>query len=424
MPAKWDDSIGGRRLHPESLMMGYGYKPEWSEGALKSPIFQTSTFVFKTAEEGKAFFELAYGLREAREGEGLGLIYSRLNNPDLEILEDRLCLWDGAETAAAFKSGMAAISTTLLSYLRPGDAVLYSRPIYGGTDHLANFVLTQFDITPVPFDCRDTIESISKRLAEVAPGRRLGMILIETPANPTVDLIDIAMGAELARRHSTAEYRVPVAVDNTFLGPVFQRPLDHGADIVLYSATKFIGGHSDLIAGAALGSEEMMRPVRAMRTFLGTMVGPWTGWLLLRSLETLNLRMNRQAANAARVADFLREHPKVVNLHYLGHLEAGDPQFDLFKRQCLGAGSMIAFEIPGGEPAAFRFLNALKLVHLAVSLGGTESLAEHPASMTHADVGKADKDRLGVTDGLVRISIGVEHPDDLILDIGQALDAV
>ncbi len=424
MCAKWEDSIKGRKLHPESLMMGYGYKPEWSEGSLKSPIFQTSTFVFKTAEEGKAFFEVAYGLRKANEGEGIGLIYSRLNNPDLEILEDRLSLWDGAEAAAAFKSGMAAISTTMWAYLRPGDVLLYSRPIYGGTDHLANFVLPEFGITPIDFDCRDTINSIEARLTRDAPGKRVGLILIETPANPTNDLIDIAMGTELARRHSTDDHKVPVAVDNTFLGPVFQRPLDHGADIVIYSATKFIGGHSDLIAGAALGSEEMMAPVRAMRTFLGTMVGPWTGWLLLRSLETLSLRMTRQAANAARVAEFLRDHDKVLNLHYLGHLDAGHPQFELFKRQCLGSGSMIAFEIPGGEPAAFRFLNALRMVHLAVSLGGTESLAEHPASMTHADVGREEKDRLGVTDGLVRISIGVEHPDDLILDIGQALDAV
>ncbi len=424
MCAKWDDSIEGRRLHPESLMMSYGYNPAWSEGSLKSPIFQTSTFVFQTAEEGKAFFEVAYGLREANEGEGIGLIYSRLNNPDLEILEDRLSLWDGAESAAAFKSGMAAISTTLWAYLRPGDVLLYSRPIYGGTDHLANHVLPEFDITPVAFDCRDTVESIEARLSNEAPGKRLGLILIETPANPTNDLIDIAMGAELASRHSSDDHRVPVAVDNTFLGPVFQRPLDHGADIVLYSATKSIGGHSDLIAGAALGSEKMMAPVRAMRTFLGTMVGPWTGWLLLRSLETLHLRMNRQAENAIRVAAFLREHPKVINLRYLGHLDAGHPQFDLYKRQCLGSGSMISFEVPGGEAGAFRFLNALKMVHLAVSLGGTESLAEHPASMTHADVGRAEKDRLGVTEGLVRVSIGVEHPDDLILDLGQALNAV
>lgn len=424
MCAKWDDSIQGKRLHPESLMMGYGYKPEWSEGSLKSPIFQTSTFVFKTAEEGKAFFEVAYGLREAEEGEGVGLIYSRLNNPDLEILEDRLSVWDGAESAAAFKSGMAAISTTLWAYLRPGDVLLYSRPIYGGTDHLANYVLPEFDITPIAFDCRDTAETIAQRLAEEAPGRRLGIILIETPANPTNDLIDIAMGAQVAQRFSTDEHRVPVAVDNTFLGPVFQRPLEHGADIVIYSATKFIGGHSDLIAGAALGSKDMMAPIRAMRTFLGTMVGPWTGWLLLRSLETLELRMTRQASNATRVADFLREHPKVTNLHYLGHLEPDHPQFDLFKRQCLGNGSMIAFEVPGGEPAAFRFLNALKLVHLAVSLGGTESLAEHPFSMTHADVEREHKERVGVTEGLVRISIGVEHPDDIILDLGQALDAV
>ena len=314
----------------------------------------------------------------------------------------------------------------LIDEFQDTDPVQYSifNSLYGGTDHLSNHVLPEFGITPVAFDCTDDIEAIEARLDSEAPGKRLGIILIETPANPTNDLIDISMGAEIARRHSSSEHRVPVAVDNTFLGPVFQRPLDHGADIVLYSATKFIGGHSDLIAGAALGSAEMMAPVRAMRTFLGTMVGPWTGWLLLRSLETLSLRMNRMAANAARVADFLKEHPKVTNLHYLGHLEPDHPQFDLYKRQCLGSGSMIAFEIPRGEPAAFRFLNSLQLVHLAVSLGGTESLAEHPASMTHADVDRADKDRLGVTEGLVRISIGVEHPDDLILDLGQALDAV
>ncbi len=423
MSAKWENSIGEERLRPESLMMGYGYKPEWSEGALKSPIFQTSTFVFQTAEEGKAFFEVAYGLRDPEPGEKVGLIYSRLNNPDLEILEDRLTLWDEAEAALAFKSGMAAISTTLLAYLRPGDVLLHSEPIYGGTDHLINHVLPDFGIEPVRFDAHCSQQEVERLLAESLRSKRLGLILIETPANPTNDLIDIAMCAEVARRHSTAEHEVLLAVDNTFLGPIYQHPLEHGADLVLYSATKFIGGHSDLIAGACVGSAEVLAPVRALRTFMGTMCGPWEGWLLLRSLETLSLRMSRQIENACRVADFLAQHPKVDRVNYLGHITPGDPRYPLYQRQCLAPGGMIAFEVHGGEAAAFRLLNALRLVKLAVSLGGTESLAEHPASMTHADVSDEEKQRDGVTAGLIRLSVGVEHPDDLILDLEQALAA-
>lgn len=423
MSAKWENSIGNERLRPESLMMGYGYKPEWSEGALKSPIFQTSTFVFQTAEEGKAFFEVAYGLRDPEPGEKVGLIYSRLNNPDLEILEDRLTLWDGAEAALAFKSGMAAISTTLLAYLRPGDALLHSEPIYGGTDHLINHVLPDFGIEPVRFDARCSQKEVEGLLAEPLRSKRLGLILIETPANPTNDLIDIAMCAEVAQRHSTPEHEVLLAVDNTFLGPIYQHPLEHGADLVLYSATKFIGGHSDLIAGACVGSAAALTPVRALRTFMGTMCGPWEGWLLLRSLETLSLRMSRQIENACRVADFLAQHPKVERVNYLGHITPDDPRYALYQRQCLAPGGMIAFEVHGGEAAAFRLLNALRLVKLAVSLGGTESLAEHPASMTHADVSDEEKQRDGVTAGLIRLSVGVEHPDDLILDLEQALSA-
>jgi methionine-gamma-lyase len=419
---KWDDSIAEEHLHPESLMMGYGYKPEWSEGALKSPIFQTSTFVFETAEKGKAFFEVATGRRPSRPGEKTGLIYSRLNNPDLEIVEDRLTLWDGAESAVVFASGMAAIGTTLLANLRPGDVLLHSCPLYGGTDHLVNDILPEFGIRSVGFLAGHTREDIEAFL-HGADGP-LKMILIETPANPTNALIDIEMCAEIARAASTEDDPVPLAVDNTFLGPIFQRPIDHGADLVLYSATKYLGGHSDLIAGACLGSDRLTGPIRAMRTYLGTHVGPWTGWLLMRSLETLQMRMMRQAENASRVADFLAGQTKVSNIHYLGFIEPDDPQHDIFKRQCLGAGAMLSFDVEGGEPGAFRFLNALKLVHLAVSLGSTESLAEHPGTMTHSGLSEASKRSYGITDGLVRISVGVEHPDDLILDINQALDAV
>jgi methionine-gamma-lyase len=420
----WKRSIKGKRLKPESLMMGYGYEPAWSEGALKSPIFQTSTFAFESAEEGKAFFELAYGLREPDPGEKRGLIYSRINNPDLEILEDRLALWDDAEGAVVFSSGMAAITTTLLSYLRPGDAFLYSRPIYGGVDHFAAQVLPSLGITPIGFPAGATASEIETIVGESDATGRIGFILIETPANPTNMLVDIEMCAELAAKYSTPERRVLLGVDNTFLGPVFQHPLHHGADLVLYSATKYIGGHTDLVAGAVAGSTDSLAPVLAMRTFLGNAVGPWTGWLLMRSLETLKLRMTRQVETAYRVAHWLVDQPKVERVLYLGLVGAEDPQMDVYKRQCLSPGAMISIELSGGEAEAFRFLNALSLVKLAVSLGGTESLAQHPCTMTHADVPLDEKLRLGVGHGLVRLSIGVEDPDDLILDLGQALEAV
>lgn len=413
-----------KAFHPESLMMTYGYKPEWSEGALKAPIFQTSTFVFKTAEEGKAFFELAYGLREKSEGESPGLIYSRINNPDLEILEDRLALWDGAESCAVFNSGMAAIATTLMAHVRPGEVVLYSTPLYGGTDHLLQRVLPDFGVRPVPFPACATVDGMSAALGAAGGPGRVAAVMTETPANPTNALVDLSACAEVARRHAEGGRRPLVVVDNTFLGPLWQRPLQHGADIVLYSATKYIGGHSDLIAGAALGGADVMQPVRALRTFFGTLADPWTGWLLMRSLETLKLRMTSSMKNARYVADFLAGHPKVEKVYYLGHLREGDPQYEVYRRQCLAPGAMVSFDIAGGEPEAFRFLNALRLVKLAVSLGGTESLAEHPSSMTHADVSPEAKAAAGVTDRLVRLSVGIEHPDDIIADLQQALAQV
>jgi methionine-gamma-lyase len=250
------------------------------------------------------------------------------------------------------------------------------------------------------------------------------MILMETPANPTNDLFDIELAAALAADYSTSEHTTLVAVDNTFLGPVWQHPLQHGADLVIYSATKYIGGHSDLIAGACLGSCASIAPIAALRSVLGTMASPWTGWLIMRSLETLDLRMRKQTENAQRIAAFLEHHPKVRLVKYLGLLDSDDPQHEIYKRQCLGPGAMISFEIDGGEAESFRFLNSLELVHLAVSLGSTESLVEHPATMTHAGVDPAAKARLGVGPALVRLSVGVERADDLILDLGQALDAV
>ncbi len=416
--------IGDHALHPESLMMGYGYRPELSEGALKSPIFQTSTFVFKSAEEGKAFFELAYGLRERGPSERLGLIYSRLNNPDLEILEDRLTLWDDTEACAVFTSGMAAIATTLFTFLQPGDVLVYSNPVYGGTHHFCRMILARFGISAVAFAAGQGPEALEAAVAQAQKLGRIGMIYIETPANPTNALVDIAHCAAVAQRLSQSDRRVLVAVDNTFLGPLWQHPIKHGADLVLYSLTKYVGGHSDVIAGACLGSTALVNQIKVSRTFFGTMSGPWTGWLLLRSLETLKLRMTCEMKNARYVADFLQEHPRVDSVHYLGNLTESHPQHALYRRQCLSPGGMISFEIQGGEREAFRLLNALTLIRLAVSLGGTESLAEHPSTMTHADVPQDQQRALGITPAMVRLSVGVENPSDLIADLDQALAAM
>ncbi len=416
--------LNGQELRPETLMMGYGYDPSLSEGSVKIPIFQTSTFVFRSAEEGKAFFELAYGLREQRPQEEPGLIYSRINNPDLEVLEDRLTLWDGAEDGLVFASGMAAISTTVLSFARPGDVVVYSEPIYGGTEFLLDRILPQFGIARVPF--RAGVEgALEAALEEARPRGRVAMILLETPANPTNALVDIAATAKLAGRLKDGQGRRPiVAVDNTFLGPLWQQPLRHGADLVLYSLTKYVGGHSDVIAGGCLGSQELIAPVRGMRTILGTMPDPFTAWLLMRSLETLKLRMTASMKSARYVAEFLADHPKVKRVFFLGLLAEDDPQRAIYQRQCSGPGSTFSFEVHGGEAEAFRFLNALRHVKLAVSLGGTESLAEHPATMTHSDVPPEVQAKIGITPAMVRISVGVEHPEDIIADVAQALAAV
>ena len=421
---KPDGYIGEKELRPESLMMSYGYDPFLSEGAVKTPIFQSSTFVFRNAEEGKAFFEMAYGLREAEPGEAMGLIYSRINNPDLEVLEDRLTIWESAEACAVFASGMAAITTMLLEFLKPGDVLLHSEPVYGGTDHFIKHVLPRFGVTPVCFSAGASRADIEKALDAAKVGDKLAMIFVETPANPTNAMVDVAACASIARARSGGQRKVIVAVDNTFLGPLWQQPLSHGADLVLYSATKFIGGHSDVIAGACLGSKALLTRVKAMRTFLGTMAGPHTCWLLLRSLETLKMRMTAQMKNARYVADFLADHPKVQRVYYLGHLTPGTPEHELFTRQCTSAGSMISFDVVGGRDEAFLLLDALKLIKLAVSLGGTESLAEHPACMTHADVTTEGKQRMGITPSMIRLSIGVEHPEDIIADLEQALAEV
>ncbi|MFT6998302.1 MAG: methionine-gamma-lyase [Cryomorphaceae bacterium] len=414
-----------KKLKPESLMMSHGYNPEWSEGAIKSPIFQTSTFEFKTAEEGKRFFELAYGHKNAEPDEKMGLIYSRINNPDLEILESRLCLWDEADDAAVFASGMSAISTVMLEFLNPGDLLLMSSPVYGGTDHFAKKVLNRFKINVIEFSALDTVEEIEQRLEDSGLSENLTLIFAETPGNPTNVMIDLEAISEIKQKYSTEEKPVIFAVDNTYLGPLWQHPLKHGADLVVYSATKYIGGHSDLIAGAVLGSSVLMVRVKTLRTFLGNMASPWTGWLLMRSLETLKVRMTQQAENAEILATYLDNHPLIEQVYYPSIMRKSDKNMDrIMKKQCLSNGAMISFDVCGGEKQAFAFLNNLSLVKLAVSLGSTESLAQHPATMTHVDVSEEGRQKMNITGKLVRLSVGVENAEDLKWDIDQALQAI
>ncbi|MCP3465058.1 MULTISPECIES: cystathionine gamma-synthase family protein [unclassified Bradyrhizobium] len=414
--------IGNHMLHPETLMLTYGYDPQLSEGAIKPPVFLTSTFVFRTAEDGQDFFDFVSGRREPPEGMGAGLVYSRFNHPNSEIVEDRLSVYERTESCALFSSGMAAIATTILAFVRPGDVILHSQPLYGGTETLLTNTLARLSISAVGFADGIDEGAVSQASEEAIRRGRVAMIIIETPANPTNGLVDIAMIRRVADAIGKAQGHTPIiACDNTLLGPVFQRPIEHGADISLYSLTKYVGGHSDLIAGAALGAKAVIKGVKALRGAIGTQLDPHSCWMISRSLETLSIRMEKADGNARLVADFLRDHPKVAKVHYLGHHEETSPAGRVFARQCLGAGSTFSFDIVGGKAAAVKFLNALQILKLAVSLGGTESLASLPATMTHSGVPADIRQKIGVLDSTIRLSIGIENPADLIADLTQAL---
>ncbi|MDB5703890.1 MAG: methionine gamma-lyase [Sphingomonas bacterium] len=418
------EKFGDRKLKPSTLMMGHGYDPMLSEGSLKPPIFLTSTFVFPNAAAGKRHFE---GVTGKRPGGSEGLVYSRFNGPNQEILEDRLGIWEDAEDALAFSSGMSAIATLFLSMVKPGDTIVHSGPLYAATETLIARILGRFGVHWLDFPAGATREEIDAVLGKAATGR-VALIYLESPANPTNALVDIqAVAASRDAIFKNAAEKPPIAIDNTFLGPLWLQPLKHGADIVVYSLTKYAGGHSDLVAGGVLGTKEHINTIRMMRNTIGTICDPHTAWMLLRSLETLELRMSRAGENAVKVCNYLRTHPKVERVGYLGFLEdtpGMERQADIYRRHCTGAGSTFSLIIKGGEAEAFAFLDALKIAKLAVSLGGTETLASHPAAMTHLSVPDARKQALGITDNLVRISIGVEDADDLIADFEQALDAI
>jgi methionine-gamma-lyase len=411
--------IGGKRLKPSTLMMGHGFDPALSEGSLKPPIFLTSTFVFENAAAGKRHFE---GVTGKRPGGAEGLVYSRFNGPNQEILEDRLSVWEDAEDALSFSSGMSAISTLLLTFVQPGDVVVHSGPLYAATETLIGRILGRFGVSWLDFPAGATQDEIEAVLEQARAKGRVPLIYLESPANPTNVLVDVQAVAA-ARDKLFADEKPPIAIDNTFLGPLWLHPLRHGADLSVYSLTKYAGGHSDLVAGGITGSRELINAIRMMRNTIGTITDPNTAWMLLRSLETLELRMTRAGENAAKVCEYLRGHAKVESVGYLGFL-SDDRQADIYRRHCTGAGSTFSLYLKGGEKEAFAFLDALKIAHLAVSLGGTETLASAPAAMTHLSVPPERKQALGITDNLVRISIGVEDPDDLIADFDQALGAV
>ncbi len=416
-------AIGNHQLSPATLMMGHGYDPVLSEGSLKAPIFLTSTFAFPSAADGKRFFE---GITGKVPGGTDGLVYSRFNGPNQQILEGRLAIWDGAEEALVFSSGMTAICVLFLAYCSAGDVIVHSGPLYAASEGFIAKTLSRFGVTYVDFPAgatRDELDAVlAKAKAQAASqGGKVAMIYLESPANPTNALVDVE--AVRDARDAALGPDCPIAIDNTFLGPLWSRPIDHGADIVVYSLTKYVGGHSDLVAGSVSGAKRWIDPVRMLRNTMGGIVDPNTAWMLMRSLETVELRMSRAGENAAKVSAWLARHPKVDGLGYLGTI--ADPrQQDIYNRHCSGAGSTFSLYIKGGEAEAFRFLDALKIAKLAVSLGGTETLASLPAAMTHLSVPDERKAALGITDNLVRISIGIEDADDLIADFEQALAAV
>jgi methionine-gamma-lyase len=411
-----------RAFHPSTAVIHAGYRARLSENAVKPPVFRTSTFEFSRAAEGAQFFQRAYHL-PGDDGQEPGLVYSRLNNPNTEIFEDKMVALEAHAThAAAFPSGMSAITTAVLALVPQGGRILYSDPVYGGTYFfLKHLCPERFGITTV---CVDTSD-LARTEQMLRTNDPFDMVFLETPANPTLSLTDIEAVTTLVRRHGGL--RTIIAVDNTFLGPVFQRPFLNGADLVLYSATKFIGGHSDLLAGIALTtSADLMRPLLDYRTILGSTIAPDTAWMLTRSIETVWIRMERQAEKALKLARALQQHPKVARVRFPGLLTPGDgAAYATYTKQCSGPGSVMSFDLKDGtRDTAYRFLDAVHLCHLAVSLGGTEALIEHPRSMTHSDMAIEDLDRCGITDAMIRLSVGLESSDDIIRDVFQALDKV
>jgi cystathionine beta-lyase/cystathionine gamma-synthase len=374
--------------------------------------------VFSSPEAAEQAFDVMAGRAKLAEGERNDLVYSRFNHPNAEILEDHLIpLEAGSAAACVFNSGMAAIMTAMLAYLKPGDAVLHTLPLYGGTQKLLSDFLATFGIRSEGVDAGDT-EGLRRMIEGSADVR---IVYAETPANPTLRMADLRSLIEAAGKHP----RKPlVMVDNTFLGPAFQKPLEMGADVVLYSATKYLGGFSDLIGGVALSREAgVMGPIRSKRSLFGNILQPDECWILDSRLPTVHLRMNRQSKNAQRIAEALAGHAKIETLYY-PTLFTDPEQKRIYEAQCTYPGGMIAIDLKGGKAAAFAFLRRIELARNAVSLGGVETLVCHPKSTTHSGFTEERWRAEGITDGLVRLSVGIEDWRDLLADIEQALEGI
>jgi len=410
-------------MEKETVVISKGYDPLKYNGAVKPPIFLTSTYKFKSVEEGESFIRIALGLDKGQEG----FVYSRFSNPNFDIVEERLSLLEGAESAAIFCSGMAAITSTLLAFVKNGDYIFYNNPVYGGTEFLFKEFFDKMGVSTLhvragsdtPKLMEDKINSNKSKLK----GKTV-ILYIETPANPNNVMVDIQAIVKIKDKLVKEGINSKVIVDNTFMGPIFQSPFEQKVDLVIYSATKFIGGHSDVIAGAVLGSKEDISKIKGIRGMIGTNGNPFDSWLMARSLETVHIRMQRQMENATKIAQFLSKHQKVEKVIYPELYDKKSEQYKIYKKQCKGPGSLISFYIKGGKKEAFRFLNSVKLCKLAVSLGGTESLIEHPKAMTHSEVDEETLKDAEITDNMIRLSVGIENSDDLINDLKTALDKI
>jgi methionine-gamma-lyase len=371
-------------------------------GSHATPIFQTSTFIFDEADQGARRFAF----------EEQGYIYTRLGNPNLTELEEKIALLEGAEAGLAAGSGMAAISTALLTLLKQGDHIVASDTLYGCTFGFITEMLPQYGIEVTLVDGADLkqIEDAMKENTKV--------VYLETPANPTMKIIDLEEVSEIAHK-----FNAKVVVDNTFMTPYLQRPIELGADVVVHSATKYLGGHGDLLAGLIVGPADLIAEMRIPHLKdLGGILGPFDAWLLVRGIKTLGLRMDQHNKNAQVVAEYLENHPLVDKVYYPGL--PSHPQFELAKKQMDGFGGMIAFELKGGVEEGKTLMNNVKMIALAVSLGSVDSLIQHPASMTHSPVPREERLAAGITDGLVRLHVGIEDVEDIISDLDQALKIV
>lgn len=369
-------------------------------GAVVTPIYQTSTFKFKNAEQGASLFK----------GEEKGFIYTRLGNPTIEAMEDAVAKLEGGYKATGCASGMAAVHTLIAGMLRAGDHLVSSDSVYGATSVLLSSIMPQFGIETTFVDTSD-IEQVKNA---IKPNTR--MIYIETPGNPTLAITDLTAVGKIAK-----EKNLYFAVDNTFMSPVLQKPFEFGADFIIHSMTKYLNGHADVVAGIIIvNNQEHYAKLRKMSNHFGGVIDPFNSFLVHRGLKTLNLRVMRQQENAQQVAEFLENHPKIENIQFPGL--PSHPQYELAQKQQKGSGSMISIDLKGGYEAGVKLMNNVKLFQLAVSLGGVESLIQHPASMTHAGMDKESRLKAKITDGLVRLSIGIEDPEDLIEDLKQALN--